>query len=188
VVAFEMAQQLKAAGEEIDLLLLIDSDAPGTTKYLHTRPYLLMLADWHLGELLRRPLPAQLEYVGGKLRTAALAIKGLLTGNKAEGSLERSSRKVQDANLRALLNYQPQEYDGRIVLFWCSETPTRCYEDRRLAWSDVAQRGLELHVIPGNHMSMIEHPHVNVMAATLRDCLGALPRTSAAPKTKVAFA
>jgi len=40
-----------------------------------------------------------------------------------------------------------------------------------MAWSDFAEDGLEIHVIPGNHMSMVEDPHVQVLAAKLRASL-----------------
>jgi len=172
VVAFEMAQQLKAEGQVTSLLLLIDSEYPGTLEHQFDRRFLVYLADWHAGEFLRLSWGDRRRYLSKKLVNGATRIRAAVGARSQAGSLERAIGKIREANLRALQHYQPQPYEGRVTLFWSGETPARCYEDRRLAWSSVARGGLEVHVIPGNHMTMIEPPHVEVMAVKLRDCLG----------------
>ena len=88
-----------------------------------------------------------------------------------EGSLIQARQAVMKSNLQALLNYRPKQYSGKVTMFWSSETPSRSYEDLRLAWSNVARDGFEVHVVPGNHMSMVEPPHVTVLAEKLSICL-----------------
>jgi len=87
-----------------------------------------------------------------------------------ESSLTRATRHVGEVHLRAALAYNPCRYPGKVTLFCCTEKSTRSYEDRRLAWSQVVAGGLEVHLIPGNHMSMLDQPHVQFMADKLRDC------------------
>jgi amino acid adenylation domain-containing protein len=175
LVSFEMAQQLNADGEEVSLLLLIDCEFPAVPEHLHIRAERLRWADRHLGELLRLPLAKKARYIGWKTRDAALrigknALPGKLSGRN-ESSLTRATRRVMEVNLGAALSYSPRTYSGRVTLFCCSEKSTRSYEDRRLAWSQVAAGGLEVHLIPGNHLSMLDHPHVQVMGDKLRSCL-----------------
>jgi thioesterase domain-containing protein len=55
VLAYEIAQQLRAVGEKVALVALIDSFLPGELQYLHSRPALTEYLDAHLGNMLRLP-------------------------------------------------------------------------------------------------------------------------------------
>jgi thioesterase domain-containing protein len=46
----------------------------------------------------------------------------------------------------------------------------RTYEDQRLAWYEVAQGGLEVHVVPGDHSTMEQEPNVQVLASQFQKC------------------
>ena len=74
-------------------------------------------------------------------------------------------------NARAEQAYKPRFYPGKLVLFWCSEWSFRAYQDKRLGWSEIAADGLEAHVVPGNHLSMLQFPNVAIVAEKLRKCL-----------------
>lgn len=182
VVAYEMAQQLRRNGEQVGLLVLIDSQVPGFPKHLPKhplKPSLIALADWYLGDVLMRPFGGKVTYIATRIKNIGLRISR--TGKGIARHVVRSIgepavvaatiQKVKRANAIAGGSYRPEPYDGKVTLFWCSEVPARSYQDRRLGWSDVAQGGLEVHVIPGNHMTMVDHPHVVVMAEKLRNCL-----------------
>ncbi len=171
VVAFEMAQQLRAAGERTGLLLMIDSEYPGQPEYQHVRSYRTFLADWHLGEFLRMNGRERMRYARKKLGNGLVRARERLGVQPQGGSLARAVQNIRAANLRALLSYAPQPYDDKVTMFWSGDTPARCYEDRRLSWSSIVRGGLEVHVIPGDHMTMIEPPHVEVMARELRMCI-----------------
>ena len=43
--------------------------------------------------------------------------------------------------------------------------------DPDLGWSELAPGGLEIHDVPGNTFSMLQEPHVQVLAEKLRDCI-----------------
>jgi amino acid adenylation domain-containing protein len=175
LVSFEMAQQLKADGQEVSLLLLIDTDFPAKPEHLHIRSDRLAWLDYHLGEMLRLPVAEKAKYL---LRGACNSMLRLLRNSLPaklrdanESSLTRATQHVMEVNLWAALNYTPRRYSGRLTLFCCGEKSRRSYEDRRLAWSQVADEGVEVHLIPGNHLSMVADPHVQVMANKLRVCL-----------------
>jgi thioesterase domain-containing protein len=91
-------------------------------------------------------------------------------------------RRVVAANLAAAKAYRPQPYDGTVVLFWGTEGSLEA-EDTRLCWDQVATGGLEVHIVPGDHNSLREEPHVRVLAAKLRRCLdrSAVAARSASP-------
>jgi thioesterase domain-containing protein/acyl carrier protein len=167
VIAYEMAQQLKSQGEEIGLLLMIDSEYPAQPPYQRTRNHNLFIADWHAGEIMRLEAGHRWPYVRKKL---GKAVRRIRVRNGDGGSFERAVERIRAANLKALSEYRPQPYDGKITLLWSSEASARCYEDRRLSWSAVA-RGLEVHVVPGNHLTMIEPPNLEVLASKMNSCL-----------------
>ena len=175
LVSFEMGQQLRAEGEEVSLLLMIECYFPAAPEHLHTRGDRLAWADNHLGELLRLSTSEKLGYIGRRIGRAALRIGTNLVPRKlresGESSLTRAIRHVTQANLRAALNYHPHTYPGKVTLFCCAEKSTRSYEDRRLAWSQVAAGGLEVHLVPGNHLSILDDPHIEIVANKLRSCL-----------------
>ena len=182
VVAFEMAQQLRREGESVGLLLLIDSQFPGSPLYFPKhplRPTLTSLVDYYLGDLLMLPMQGRPRYIATRIRNVSvrLAKAGrkllgrILPGVEGKAVVASTIQKVKSANSRAGGHYHPQSYDGKVTLFWCSEVPSRSYQDRRLGWSETAGGGLEVHVIPGNHLTMVDNPHVAVMAYKLRACL-----------------
>ena len=171
VVAFEMAQQLRAAGEEVGLLVLIDCFMPGPVEYLHVRPVLTQYLDGHLGQLLLLPPAAKLKCVAKWAVNGFIRLASTVGAFRCNDSLSRATRRVMRANTSAVIAYRPEPYAGKITQFVCSDATLRAYEDRRLAWDSVAADGLEVHVVSGDHLSMLEEPHVRTMARKLQSCL-----------------
>jgi aspartate racemase len=86
--------------------------------------------------------------------------------------LEFTYRKL---NTQASQAYVPQVYPGRVTLFRASKHE---FEDRinyslgpELGWGDLVTGGLEIHQVSGDHLSMLQDPHVQGLAEKLRDCL-----------------
>jgi thioesterase domain-containing protein len=151
----------------VALVALIDSHFPAVPQHfqrIQKHGMFLWRVDRLVGELLARSpfeaikhAPARIsEYIRRRTKTR---------GNPA------ALRKVISANVCAEYNYVPKPYAGPLVLFWCSGWAFRAYQDTRLAWSEVAEGGLEVHVVPGNHITMMEPPNVEVVAAKLSKCL-----------------
>ena len=193
VVAFEMAQQLRATGQQVGFLLLIDAGFPGRPKHMRERVQsngLTALVDYYLGDVLLRSPKEKLAYLATRFKNllrrsvrACLRLSKSLTFQTSRGegtNLEQFIQRVKQANAQAGDSYLPQHYPGKVTLFWCSDTPLRAYRDRRLAWSQVAGGGLEVHAIPGNHLSMVDYPHVMAMGEELRACLSKNHATSRA--------
>ncbi|MCA1587041.1 MAG: phosphopantetheine-binding protein, partial [Acidobacteria bacterium] len=183
VVVFEMAQQLVAQGEEVSLLALIDTFFPAVPKYLPPRTrfsrFVYPLAgrlDRELSDLGRHGMRQYFRqwwiYVQeGVKRRLARGAKALSPTLAIEGwDISHTLRRVVEANLLAERRYLPRPYPGRVVLFHGSDMPIEL-QDTRLAWDEVAGGGLEVHIVPGDHNSLREEPHVSVLAAKLRACL-----------------
>ena len=166
VVAFEIAQQLIAEGEQVKLLLLIDAYLPGALQYLHTRKPIVEYADRYFGEFLMSPSAAMKRW----LLEGAVRLFARSTGN----SLSRASSRFKKASREAEASYRPKQYPGKVTLLICSDGPFRAYEDRRLAWSSVADGGFEVHVVPGNHSTMEQEPNLRVLGERFQHCFDRL--------------
>ena len=171
VLAYEIAQQLLAAGEQVRFLLLIDAPMPGPLEYLHTRSALTEYLDRHLGDMLLLRPAARLKYLATWLGNGAIRLASTVGWQRGVGSVARATEHVVEANFKAFLAYRPKPYAGKVTLFICSDSSSRSYGDRRLAWSLLAEGGLGVHVVPGDHLSMVEEPQVRVLAQTFQRCL-----------------
>jgi acyl-CoA synthetase (AMP-forming)/AMP-acid ligase II/thioesterase domain-containing protein/acyl carrier protein len=173
IVAFEMAQQLRAQDQEVAVLALFDTYFPG--RRVNT---FAQRVDRHLGSLLLRRPKEQISYLFGMFGArVGKSVQGLTQRLRpdGEGPMARSMREVLEANREAVTNYVPQVYPGRIVLLLSSEAPDRFFYDARLGWTDMAAGGLEVHVVPGDHETLFSEPHVRAMAEKLRACLQRVP-------------
>ena len=167
IVALEMAQQLRSKGHEAALVALIDSHFPGQPTHMPKvvgHSTFVWRCDHLLGQALRQPPKELVAYGYGRLREYVR----LLLGARQDSEV---LNKVIQANARAEQAYKPRFYPGKLVLFWCSEWSFRAYQDKRLGWSEIAADGLEAHVVPGNHLSMLQFPNVAIVAEKLRKCL-----------------
>ncbi|MEL7406243.1 MAG: amino acid adenylation domain-containing protein [Cyanobacteria bacterium J06558_2] len=82
--------------------------------------------------------------------------------------ISETLQQVQVANIRARDAHMPQAYSGRVTLFRASQRFPGFYYDPKLGWGDLAQGGMEIYEIPGNHTSIMKSP---VLAKQLKICL-----------------
>jgi amino acid adenylation domain-containing protein len=192
-VAFEMAQQLHAQGQQVALLALLDTriqnpDEQSADQDLEAT----LLADVvrYFGlpldaeDLSRLPEDEVLARVLEQAKKAGLV--------PAEVQISQAHRFVElcKADFRATRNYMMHCYPGRITLFRPSQEPAETSPDPAFGWREWAAGGLEIHAVPGNHANMVYEPHVEKLALKLTTCLsqaqsaaecfaeGVKPRTS----------
>jgi len=201
LVAFEMAQQLQRAGQQVALLALIDTPAPitcnkpsfysnlkfllttvvrSTLPFLHDYFYLLTARRQSQGH---RSPPDSRQY-GSRLPKIGLfkswgsglkwaAIVNLMPEEPRLRLLDEITvlpmLRVFSANSQAAYRYVPKAYPNNITLFKASEPSGD--EDSTSGWSELAAGGVEVHQVPGNHLTMLREPHVQVVAKQLRKCI-----------------
>jgi thioesterase domain-containing protein len=65
-----------------------------------------------------------------------------------------------------------QIYPGRAVLLRSKEgTMGDCDDDSERGWTGMLAGGLEIHEVPGDHMTMLKEPQVRKVAERLSECL-----------------
>ncbi len=151
LVALEIAQQLRAQGEEVALLCLLDSAIPGKNQ-LSVQQRL----QFHAKNLLNQGLPYVVDRVQARLTPA----KALIA--TAEVDVRAEFRDY------AFNSYQPQPYPGKAVLFRAMD---ESHFDTLAAWHDLVVGGVEIHDIPGDHLGILQEPHVKVLAEKLKTAI-----------------
>ena len=185
LVAFEMAHQLTQAGQQIKLLAMLDTPAP----IANNQPSLRQSLKFLLGTALWSTLPFLLDY--GAIATNQLqplqpwkawfsrwqwsAIARLIPEESRLRLLDESAiapmLRIVYANSQAVYRYVPQHYPNRITLFKAAEQLSDSLgQNPTLGWAALA-REIQLHQVPGNHLTLLKQPHVQALAEQLRQCL-----------------
>jgi amino acid adenylation domain-containing protein len=189
VVALEMAQQLRAQGEDVAVLAMIDGDAPESDDRAtpwtlrHVAAYLHNLASWVVDDDFFRSKPAdQLARLRSKGRLVRAKLVSLASRRHADVDIRDvlgvwrfpdHHRTFLEAHSRALATYTAREYHGPITLIRARTLPLSSWTARDLGWGRLARGGLDVRVIRGAHDNILTEPRVRVLAAQLKACLNA---------------
>ncbi|HEV3372499.1 MAG TPA: alpha/beta fold hydrolase [Xanthobacteraceae bacterium] len=170
-VAYEIARQLRARGDQIGLLVLIDSgNRDGLVRGLQR---LARKLSWHLAILSEQRPSAWARYCFRALDKEA----GRVEADLAEKL--RESRPMLPVKLHALMSdtlmsaledYPAPASDVAIKLLRSNGLGAR-WSKRALGWADRAQRGVEVFDVPADHYAVISEPTVALVAAHMRQWL-----------------
>jgi amino acid adenylation domain-containing protein/non-ribosomal peptide synthase protein (TIGR01720 family) len=176
-VAFEMAQQLLQQGQEVALLALLDTPAPlpnnQPVEIEDDATYLTGIAtsiERFLGKKLSvsyealQPLAAdeQLNYLLERLK--------MVNFFPPEAGLPQIRGLLQVAKANAQAYYLAQEvYPHRITVFRTTEESYD--EEPAMGWDKFSSQSVEIYDVPGDHITMMAEPHVQLLAKQLRACL-----------------
>ncbi|PTL75058.1 non-ribosomal peptide synthetase [Vitiosangium sp. GDMCC 1.1324] len=175
-IALEMARQLRAQGEQVELLALIDSYdlAPAVARLSPEQQEASRLSALFYADLLRaagqeppvsdealaRMEPEELHRALEAVGKAAAAVLG--AGIQPLQALQR----VFEKNLRAAWKYSPPPYAGTVTLFEASESSLQKQGGSRFAASEV-----QVTTLAGDHYSILRSPRVEELAARLGSLL-----------------
>ena len=73
--------------------------------------------------------------------------------------------------MRAIRDYVPKPYPGRVTLFRTRGQPFLCSFDAQYGWGELAAGGVEVILIPGSHEKIFVEPHARMLATKLSACL-----------------
>ena len=67
--------------------------------------------------------------------------------------------------------FVPRTYDGKIRVFRARRQPLDRIRDRELGWGKLALGGVDVHIVPGDHGTVLEEANVAGLAEELKKCL-----------------
>ena len=183
-VAYEIAQQLLAKGEEISMLAFVDSYGPGypnrlpsTTGVIANTYKLIQYLGKHIDNLRVAPWKGKLAYLGHYAKDGLRRLKMIPSAAKErikemrQPKIPKEFAEVEKANLRAAHIYQPQPYPGTVTLYRAEQQPLGINPDPTLGWGTVGIENLVIHEVPGHHGSILFEPRVEKMAEIVSNYL-----------------
>jgi len=169
VLAYEVAQQLVAQGEQVALLALLEVILPDARKVSRLRRLARRARSW-------------LELAPGAVRGLRAAFARALTARGSEPALpsselgdasellEQRMQRYHGALAKYVADMPP--YHGKVVLFRGRDQVRAmpgCPRD--YGWLRHARGEFERFDIPGDHLGILREPNVRELARLLRQCL-----------------
>ena len=179
LVAFEAARQLRKSGEDVEILALFDTYAPGYLKQNAAKMS-------GLGNMLQRTinirnqileirtararavfLLSRIEKLRVRLKRRFLWKKnqfsiqyGKATGKELPADILRNHKAIE----KALQTYYPTGYDGKVTLFRASEQPKNVDADLYLGWAKFTTGEIIAEDVKGSHGALTVYPFAKHLA------------------------
>jgi aspartate racemase len=180
LLAYEIAQRLRAQGQEVAMVAMFDTWVPkylsrysGSEARRARRTFEIERLRLHAENLRQMGLPETMAYtrerligaVGDRLRHLKWHLSHRVESALGSGVTGREHSQ-DEMLLVAASHYQPKQYPGRVLLFRSDKYRTWKYWDRALGWSHLLP-DLQVHEVPGVHDSMLTGPHLPSIAQAI---------------------
>ncbi|MGC3981070.1 MAG: amino acid adenylation domain-containing protein [Steroidobacteraceae bacterium] len=166
-VALEMARRLRAEGETVALLILLDSYYPRSQPAAAPLRHFIDGVRTHPWQYLSEQVPTAIHRYAVEASSQLRITLSQWLGRAVP--LELRDFWLTHAMARAEAHYTPKRYGGDVVLVRAADA------DAQLAWLgenmgwDHTLAGAITHItVSGNHHTLAEEPHVGVLAAHLQ--------------------
>jgi len=180
-VAFEMAAQLIREGEEVPVLVMLDTGNSGYYRHLppadwfqfwttrivdRVKRYYRRLADRRVDVAIASAFFFVRKNVRLRLWTIAQRVFRIV--NRPMPRQMRDNVTMFKTVARA---YEPRPTPVQIILFRVEGRDPEYTHNKSLGWELAARQGVAVHYVPGNHLSFMRQPHVREVADQLKKYL-----------------
>ncbi len=163
VVAYEMAKQLEAAGEKIEMLAIVDSPAPNyEPPSEHPLAYGAKRMWYYLRD--RRLIHALAWQTQVQLESKLLYRFGSEQAQRVS--------KMRQAHTEAYEQYEISDgYHGPMTIYRSEEYLQLYDEDIHAKWGELTTGEVRFEDVTGTHATLLKEPHVAVLGKKLRQNL-----------------
>jgi len=162
IAALEVARLLLREGEEVRLMVLLDTERPTPIRTFLTDLHFIRRRVLHISRVLSKIIRP-----GGGTRAQMIRD---LTRRKLR--IAPSTESIEDDRFyqakvryrRLLYSHTSEKYAGRITLL-INQKQARY--DKHFGWTGIAQDGLEVHALPGDHTTILTQYGKEVAQAIL---------------------
>ena len=179
LVAYEMAQQLRATGGTTEHLIMFDTENPGVGVRMLSLTERLA-AGWRQGG---SDFTGRIKGLGDRIATGLrdrknrdLEIAGaralLDAGTAATGPLRIV--QVRETHVDAMEQYKVRPYPGSLLLLRSTAENDKYERLPDYGWRSLVG-SLEIRDVPGNHLELFDAPHADKLASQLRATIELAP-------------
>ena len=175
VIAYEIAQLLVSQGEEVKFLGMMDSFLPNQNqvrKYLPVKErfkgHLDRVSSQGVNHLLNRfkwRMEYNLNTIQAKLHTVDWIRDNFVDKTSRNFAIVENIRLTND-HAKVNKDYAIKPYPGKISMFRATDDM-----DTKLDWQKLAQGGLFIYDVPGEHLEILQEPSVRVLAEKIQSAL-----------------
>jgi thioesterase domain-containing protein/acyl carrier protein len=192
-VAFEMARQLRDRGEEVEMVVIVDTPAPIsriTTQDVDSDDALYL---FKVARLIERWAGKELGISYESLQQLSLDDQMTYLGYRLQGVdiLPPDASRTQvlglvqvfKASTRSCMHYRPRgRYDGSLTLLRAADIHVEdtgirinlVADDDAWGWNQLVDDEVNVRIVPGDHITMMSEPHVRQLAGELAASIGNL--------------
>ncbi|WP_394749356.1 non-ribosomal peptide synthetase [Spongiimicrobium salis] len=179
VIAFEMARQLTAQGKKVNTVALLDSYVFPNYYYASPLKKKMVSALYLVGKV-GFAIKTMFYSVSHFKRRMRLLKNGLYHHylklkhgkEKHHEMLYNWPLKLDTMHHQAICRYHMVPQDIEVDLFRVSTNDIYfAHDPKYLGWKKFALKGVQKHMIPGNHQDMFSSPNVETMGRTMQEIL-----------------
>ncbi|MDB6070739.1 MAG: amino acid adenylation protein [Verrucomicrobiales bacterium] len=179
LVAYEMAQQLRATGESTERLIMFDTENPGVGVRMLSLTERLA-AGWRQGgQDFSSKIKGLSDRIGSGIRgkmnrdSVSSHVRSLLdAGTAVTGSLRIN--QVRETHVDAMHEYKVRPYAGPLVLLRSTAENDKYERLPDYGWGPMVS-SVEIRDVPGNHLELFDPENADVLATQLREALEGKP-------------
>lgn len=170
IVSYEMAQQLRRAGEELSFVGVIDGSPIYSIAVLRE---IFPDSQIPITQMNEQLIDQYFEPFYNSAADAMLVPRG--------ASREHTYRVLRlfASTMRAAVDYRAKPLDTKMTLIVAEQKIGNTKYGPFRDWSRSCET-IELHHVPGNHVDMMQSPHVSELAGKLTELLGNVDQSVAA--------
>ncbi|HEV3344492.1 MAG TPA: condensation domain-containing protein [Pirellulales bacterium] len=173
LIVFEMARQFLAAGQQTELVAIVDAGMIRPGQAFTEDDFVPMLLQLFPDEL--RPTEEELKNLKPDEQLDFFRVRAerarLLAMNDSPIE-DQHVFQVFQANMTALLEFRPEPFAGRLTLFRARQDATPMHREQYMGWGPWALGGVEERRIDGEHVNLFREPYISQLATELRQVLG----------------
>lgn len=181
LLALEVAEQLTAAGQEVALLVLIQTMHPEVMRF--TPGTTIFQRAWYRAN---KRISLELEnlshgrkgYIVERLRYSwdVICAQTAISVDRLTGREHRNPSQLptlyilkllEKVHWKAIAKWVPRPYQGKVVLFRASKQLSGLMADEYLGWKTLLNGNLEILEIPGHQQNLLRQPNVSYLANAL---------------------
>jgi amino acid adenylation domain-containing protein len=159
ILSFEIAFQLRAAGHEVSLLVLLDSANPSCVPSCDSLSLKMKYAEYLLKRVKRLGVGKSLEYLRERLRNPSASVATINPAATKEEIL------APDMMIAAMAKYQPQNYQGDVLLLLAAERPPHL--NFLHGWQAVVTGTLSVQYLDAHHRDLAQGAAMSAVAKAI---------------------